>query len=73
MKLWDWLAYLERNKIAPLPKFSLPFKHRLLYTNASKLFANLEGFIWSHRSITVLISPHQFTLTGWFLANRHFL
>ena len=30
------------------------------------LFANLERFIWSHRSITVLICPHQFTLTGWF-------
>ena len=28
-------------------------------------FANLERFIWSHRSITVLICPHQFTLTGW--------
>ena len=36
------------------------------------LFANLERFIWSHRSITVLICPHQFTLTGWFFSRWAF-
>lgn len=29
--------------------------------------------LWSHRSITVLTSPHQFAPTGSFLANRHLL
>ena len=32
----------------------------------------LDEFIWSHWSITLLISPRQFALTGFFLASEHF-
>ena len=32
----------------------------------------LDEFIWSHWSITLLISPRQFALTGVFLASEHF-
>lgn len=70
MKVWDWLAYLEITKIAQLPKFSLNWWGNIGTVYSIQMlpnwFANLERFIWSHRSITVLICPHQFTLTGWF-------
>ena len=33
----------------------------------------LYEFIWSHQSITLLISPRQFALTDFFLASEHFL
>ena len=33
---------------------------------------SLEGFLWSHQSIKLLIHPRHFALKDWFLANEHF-
>ena len=50
---------------------------RWLHTNPSKTALDqsrpmLEGFIWSHLSITMLMSPSQSALTGLFLASDNF-
>ena len=50
---------------------------RWLHTNPSKTALDqsrpmLEGFIWSHLSITMLMSPSQSALTGLFLASENF-
>ena len=34
---------------------------------------NLEGFEWSHQSKAILLSPHQFALTDWFLTRGFFI
>ena len=49
-----------------------------LHTNPCKTALDqsrsmLEGFIWSHLSITTLMSPSQFALTGLFFASKNFL
>ena len=46
------------------------FKLAWFLTLRSKPF--LEGFVWSHYSITVVISRRQFAPTCWFLARIHF-
>ena len=39
----------------------------------SMLKLNLEGFVWSHLSIMLLISHCRFALTSWILASRQFI
>lgn len=33
---------------------------------------SLEGFLWSHQSMKLLMYPRHFALKDWFLANEHF-
>ena len=88
VKLWDWMAYSERTRWkSSLAKNQLvsanwwrntsPFMLWWLHTNPSKTALDrsrsvLEGFIWSHLSITMLMSSNQFALTGLFLASENF-
>ena len=88
MKLWDWMAYSGRARWKKLPaKNQLvsanwwgnasTFMLWWLHTNPSKTALDwsrpmLAGFIWSHLSITTLMSPSQFALTGLYLARENF-
>ena len=88
MKLWDWMAYSGRARWKKLPaKNQLvnanwwgnasTFMLWWLHINPSKTALDwsrpmLAGFIWSHLSITTLMSPSQFALTGLYLARENF-
>ena len=56
VKLWDLSRYSERTT-----------SERPTCLN---LTSNLEGFVWSHQSITGLISQRQFSPLCWFLVSR---